>query len=139
MTDTSIDIHPVTERCWAEERPKLFNGSEVGSLFGVGYKTLAHVTAVKRDPSLDDSDPENPLLQRGNDFQEAATKRVEKLRPSWHISRNTNHFVDHKHRMAAIPDNLVEAPERDGVGILEIKVVASSIFKSQWPEDTPPL
>jgi predicted phage-related endonuclease len=140
LATDAIDIHPVTDRCWDEERPGLINGSEIGSLFGVGYKTLARITAEKRDPStFSDSDPESPLLERGNDFQEAATKRVQKLRPTWHISRNTNHYVDRKHRMAAIPDNLVEAPDRHGIGVLEIKVVASSIFKTQWPDDTPPM
>ena len=139
MGDNEIDIHPVTDACWDTERAGLINGSEIGSLFGVGYKTLARITAEKRDRSFDDSDPDSPLLERGNDFQEAATKQVQKLRPTWRIIRNTNHYVDRKHRMAAIPDNLVEAPERPGIGILEIKVVAAPIFRTQWPDDTPPL
>ena len=137
---SEIDVHPVTDACFSGERFDLFNASDAGSLFGVGYKTLARITAGKRDRLLDADDAEeNPLLERGNDFQEPATKRVQKLRPTWRISRNLNHYVDRKLRMAAIPDNLVEAPERDGVGALEIKVVASSIFRDRWKDDTPPL
>jgi predicted phage-related endonuclease len=139
--DDAIDIHPVCDACFTEERPGLFNSSDNGCLFGVGRKTLAQVTAEKRDPSLDpyNGKGDNQMLERGNDFQEPATKRVEKLRPTWRITRNKNHYVDRLNRIAAIPDNLVEAPERKGVGCLEIKVVTNTVFKKQWLNDTPPL
>jgi len=135
-----IEIHPITDACYRDERPTLLNASEIGSLFGHGHKTLAHVTAMKRgliEPGTDD--PDSPLLERGRDFEEVAAKRVQRLRPTWKIERNTNHYVDRLNRIAAIPDYLATDPEREGVGCLEIKTVAEPNHKKEWLEGTPPL
>lgn len=139
-TGSEIEAHPITDACFSEERPALLNASEIGSLFGVGFKTLAHITAVKRglvEPDADD--PDSPLLERGRDFEEVAAKRVQRLRPTWQIERNTLHYIDRLNRIAAIPDFLARDPERPGVGCLEIKVIAEPNHKREWLNETPPL
>jgi predicted phage-related endonuclease len=142
MTDdnSEIDVHPVTEKCWGEERPTLMNASETAAMFGLhDYTTLARVTAAKRGLAGLGPDPESALIRRGHALEDDAIDEIQKLRPTWRISSNTNHYVDHKHRMGAIPDALVTDPDRRGIGVLQIKVVASRIFKSKWPDQTPPL
>jgi predicted phage-related endonuclease len=139
MTD-QIDVHPVTQACWDEERPALLNASEIAAKFGVhDYKTLAAVVAAKRKLSGLDPDPESALIRRGHALEDDAIDEIQKLCPTWRISRNTNHYVDRKHRMAAIPDALVSDPDRRGVGSLQIKVVSAPVFRRKWPDQTPPL
>ena len=140
MTVASLDIHPVEDKCWTEERPALLNASDIACCFGLHeHKTLAQLVLAKRGVAGLDPDPDSALIRRGHALEDDAIDAIAKLRPTWRISRNENHYVDRAHRLAAIPDALVEDPARPGVGSLQIKVVASSIFKRKWAEESPPL
>ena len=134
------DIHPVTELCWRDERPRLLNASEISCCFGLNdYKTLAQLVAEKRGLTGLEADPESALIRRGHALEDDAVDEIQKLRPTWRISLNKDHYVDHGHRMAAIPDAIVRDPERDGIGALQIKVVSRPVFARKWQDDTPPL
>jgi len=137
---TQIDIHPVTDECHGPESLTILNASEMGSLFGVGIKTLGHVTGRKRGiVKSDPDDVENPLLERGLDLEDVIRKRVQRLRPTWRITKCTDHYVDRVNRIGAKPDNLVIDPARDGVGVLESKVVTRRNHEREWLTNVPPL
>jgi predicted phage-related endonuclease len=137
---SDVDVHPVTDACWDVERPKLLNASENGCLFGVhAFTTLARLTAEKRGLVKNDVDPEHALIRRGHALEDDTLDEVRKLRPTWRITPGTKHYVDRKDRLGAIPDAIVEAPERQGLGVLQAKVVSRPVFRRQWPDETPPL
>lgn len=139
MSDGEIDVHPVSDACWDVERPTLLNASEIAAPFGAHeHKTLARLVAEKRGLASD-VDPESPLIRRGHALEDDALDEIQKLRPTWRIAPNAMHYVDHARRMAAIPDAFVRDPARDGLGVLQIKVVSRPVFKRKWPEETPPL
>jgi predicted phage-related endonuclease len=136
--DDHLNIHPITDACHGEETLTIFNASDMGSLFGVGFKSLAYVSAKKRGiVPLASDDPENPLMERGLDFEDAARKRVARKYPAWQITKCTDHYVADP--IGAKPDNLVIDPAREGVGVLELKVTAEPIHRREWLDDTPPL
>ena len=142
MTDEfEIDIHPVCDRCWTEERPKLLNASTRSCEFGAhDFLTLAALVDQMRGGGGHGPDPESPLIVRGHALEDDALDEIQKKRPTWRISLNTNHYVDWKNRLAATPDAKVIDPARVGIGLLQIKIVSRPIFKKKWLDgESPPL
>jgi len=123
---------------WLSWRRQNLGASEIAACFGLHpFKTIADVVADKR--GLDAGpDPNSPLLRRGNALEDDAADEVAKLKSTWEINKNTSYFVDAELRLAATPDFVCVDPERDGFGVLQIKVIAPSVFKREWSEDASP-
>jgi len=140
MTATGVEAHPIGDRSdWLERRRHYLNASDIACVFGLhDYKTLARLTAEMRGLESD-VDPDSPLIRRGNALEDDAMDEVQKLHPTWRISRCEHQYVDPVARIACTPDFLVIDPARDGVGSLQIKTVAQPVFKRKWPDGTPPL
>ena len=141
MAAPEIQILPVTDReAWLERRRKFLNASDIACCFGLHqYKTLAKLVAQMRGLTGLEVDPDSELIRRGHALEDDAKDEIAKLRPHWRISRCENQYLDPLARIAATPDYLVEAPDHEGIGPLQIKVVAQSVFKKHWASDTPPL
>jgi predicted phage-related endonuclease len=139
MNAPEIKRLPIDEH-WLERRRKYLNASVIACLFGLHpYKTLARLVAEMRGTVESDVDPDSALIRRGHALEDDAKDEIQKLRQHWRISRCEHQYVDEHARIAATPDYLVEAPDRDGVGSLQIKVVASSVFRRKWTDETPPM
>jgi predicted phage-related endonuclease len=135
-----VEQYPIGNRSdWLERRRKYLNASDMACAFGLhDYKTLARLTAEKRGLESD-VDPDSPLIRRGNALEDDARDEIQKLHPSWRISRCEHQFVDPVARIACTPDFLVVDPDRPGIGSLQTKVVSQPVFKRKWPDGTPPL
>jgi predicted phage-related endonuclease len=134
-----VDIFAV-DKDWHARRQLYLNASEIACLFGAHkYLTLATMVARKRDfPFTREKKNDSPLLRRGNALEPVAAAEIAKLQPTWTITKCEHQYVDRDLRIAATPDFLVADPNRSGVGVLQIKVVASSIWRREY-EDAPPL
>lgn len=141
MAEPEIQRLPIGDRDeWLERRRKFLNASDIACVFGLHkFKTLARLTAEMRGLTGLEVDPDSPLIRRGHALEDDAKDEIAKLRPHWRMTRCEHQYIDQRARIAATPDYLVEAPDKDGVGSLQIKVVAQSVFKRDWADDTPPL
>src|SRR5262245_53535160 len=105
MTDAyrAVDVHPVSDACWEQERPKLLNASTRSCEFGAhDFITLAELTSQMRGGPR--RDPTSPLTERGHALEDDAVDAIRKLRPAWQITLNTNHYVDWQRRIGCTPD-----------------------------------
>src|SRR5215813_11727946 len=137
----TIERRTITDReSWLVWRTEYLTASDIGACFGVHPydKTLAQVSAEKRGLGGLGPDPESELIIRGNALEDDARDEVARLQPTWEINKSTSFYVDQEHRLAATPDFVCVDPERDGFGCLQIKVIASSIFREKWTEDLAP-
>jgi predicted phage-related endonuclease len=137
----NVITYPIADReAWLARRQNYLNASDTACQFGLHkYKTLAQLVAWMRGLTDLDLDPENKLLRRGTALEDDAIDELRRLQPTWQITKCEHQYVDETLRMAATPDYFAVDPEREGVGAIQVKVVARSVFKSDWPDETPPL
>jgi predicted phage-related endonuclease len=143
MAAAEVRAYSTADRdAWLERRPRYLNASDNAALFGLHkFKTLAQLVARMR--GVDgigalDPDPESALIRRGHALEDDAIDEVQKLRPAWRISKCEHQYVDEQQRIAATPDYIAIDPEREGRGVLQVKVVNAQAFKRDWA-DAPPL
>jgi hypothetical protein len=53
-------------------------------------------------------------------------------RPEWMVHRAKVHMIDRERRMACTPDGFAQAPDRDGLGLVQGKTVSLSYFRDHW-------
>jgi predicted phage-related endonuclease len=132
MTVERIAI--VDRESWLELRLTNINASEIGTVLGVGaFGSLAELYAVKKRlrPAIADT----TLMRRGRWLEPAVFEALAEQRPEWELVRGAYYFVDHQHRLGATPDGFAIAPDRDGRGIIQAKVITRSVFKQRWLTD----
>jgi putative phage-type endonuclease len=119
---------------WLGARPQFVNGSEVGTVCGVApYGSLAELYAEKkglRPPRVD-----NAVMRRGRWGESAVFQALADMRPEWQVQRAALHLIDREHRIAATPDGFAFRPDREGIGLVEAKTVARSVYKQKWFSD----
>jgi putative phage-type endonuclease len=124
-------ISIVPEYDWLGARLQFVNGSEVGTVCGVApYGSLAELYAEKkglRPPRVD-----NAVMRRGRWGESAVFQALADMRPEWQVQRAALHLIDREHRIAATPDGFAFRPDREGIGLVEAKTVARSVFKEKW-------
>lgn len=124
-------ISIVPEYDWLAERLRYINASEVATVCGVApYGSAAQLFAEKKGlrPPLADS----AVFRRGRWGEASAFQALADMRPEWQVQRAALHLIDREHRIAATPDGFAFRPDREGVGLLEAKTVARSVFKQKW-------
>jgi predicted phage-related endonuclease len=57
------------------------------------------------------------------------------MRPEWQLQRAAIHLIDRERRIAATPDGFAFRPDREGIGLVEAKTVARSVFRERWLDD----
>jgi hypothetical protein len=55
--------------------------------------------------------------------------------PQWDIRRARIYLRDPELRLGATPDGFASAPDRDGIGIVQAKVISRYIFRHRWLDD----
>src|SRR4029434_1529457 len=98
-----------------------------------GYGSLTELYAKKkglRAPMLDSA-----VLRRGRWGESAVFEALADERPEWEVMRARVHVRDLDRRLACTPDGFARAPARDGVGIVQAKVISRSIYRNRWLDD----
>jgi len=119
---------------WLVERLKYVNASEMAIVCGQGaWGSLAELYAEKkglRPPQVD-----NKVLRRGRWGESAVFKAMREERPEWNLMTGKVHVRDTDRRIACTPDGFGTAPDRPGIGVIQAKVIARSIFRDKWLDD----
>ena len=132
MAVERIEITPDYD--WLGTRLQFVNASEVATVCGVApYGSLAELFCEKkglRPPRVD-----NAVMRRGRWGEAAVFQALADMRPEWQVQRAAIHLVDREHRIAATPDGFAFRPDREGIGLLEAKTVARSVYRQKWLDD----
>jgi hypothetical protein len=97
------------------------------------YGSLAELYAEKkglRPPMAD-----NATLRRGRWVEAGVFDAMAEELPEWQIRRAKIHVRDIERRLACTPDGFATAPGQNGIGIVQAKVVARSVFRQRWLDD----
>lgn len=126
--------HPKSKVEWLALRGRDVTASVVGALFDaspfLSRRALWEAKANNRERLV----AETPAMQRGRLLEPVAVQLIAEQHPDWRLHHNAaddTYYRDPDIRLGGTPDLLVEAPER-GKGIIQIKSVERSIFKSNW-------
>lgn len=129
-----VERHIVTDReSWLQMRLRDVTASDVASICGVGYRSALAVWAEKKQ--LVQPTGDNPILQRGRWLEPAIWTAVKERHPSWEIRAAKVYLRSPALRLGATPDALAVDPDRDGLVLLQGKVVAKPIFNRDWIVD----
>src|SRR5215831_5964543 len=132
-----IPLDDVPRDEWLARRRNFVNASETPIIVGEAqWGSLAELYAEKK--GLRPPKAETPAMKRGRQLEGAVFAILAEERPEWEIQRAKIHVVDQETRQACTPDGFARAPDRNGIGIVQAKVVARNIFRNKWldnPED----
>ncbi len=133
----NVERIPITDRAqWLALRSQDCTASTIAALFGCHpYETALGLYIAKS--GFEVSEPDNAVLRRGRLLEGAVALAVEEQRPDWRIEKATEYFRDPAARIGATPDFFVHGDPR-GLGIIQAKTVAPSVFKRQWTDTGPP-
>jgi predicted phage-related endonuclease len=127
-----IERHDITSTDeWLAWRPHWINMSEIAIVMGEAtWGSLAELYAEKkglRPPRVD-----NTIFTRGRWGEAAVFQAMAEERRHWQLQRARVHVRDTQARIACTPDGFAVRPERDGIGVVEAKVISRSVFRSRW-------
>lgn len=142
IAPAGIERWPVTDRAaWLARRQDDVTASAIGALLGVhDYQTALGLYALKTGlvaedeaaPVLTETSISLPPMLRGNVLEDDALDLIRMLRPTWAVDPCGFYYRDPAARIGATPDALALDPERDGLGIVQIKTVEPSVFRTKW-------
>lgn len=116
---------------WLAMRAQDLTASDVAAICGLDpFKTPMRVFAEKT--GLIPPEPENNAMKRGRHFEAAAHSWLCEDYPSWQVRRSSVYLRAPDLRMGATPDFAAVDPEREGLGIIQNKVVARRNFNEKW-------
>ena len=119
---------------WLRERLKYVNASEMAIVLGQGaWGSLAELYAEKKGLRIPRFD--SKVLRRGRWGEDAVFNAMRDERPEWRIIKAKVHVRDTDRRIACTPDGFTNPPDRPGIGIVQAKVIARSIFREKWLDD----
>jgi predicted phage-related endonuclease len=123
---------------WLELRRADITASDVAIVCGEGlYGSMAELYAEKkglRPPLVD-----NGVLKRGRWGEATVFEALLDERPAWDIRRAKIYLRDPDLRLGATPDGFAIAPDHDGIGVIQAKVISRSSFIDHWlinPKDS---
>jgi len=130
----TIERYPVTDReSWLRMRMRDITASDVASIAGVGYRSALAVWAEKKGLVAPTGD--NAILQRGRWLEPAIWRAIEDKRPTWKVIPGKVYLRSPLLRFGCTLDALVNDPERDGVVLVQGKIVAKPVFNRDWITD----
>ncbi len=121
---------------WLAARKQDVTASVVGALFGLHpYETALGLFVEKSGVAMPEID--SSVLRRGRLLEGAVAQAVAEEKPNWKITKATEYLRDPAARIGATPDFWIDGDPR-GLGVLQAKTVAPSVFKKSWTEESPP-
>ncbi len=132
-----IERRTITNRDeWLSWRREDITASTVGALFGAHpYVTALRLYAEKRGVEFLDQD--NAVMRRGRWLEPAVAKAVGEKRPDWSLEAPNLYLRAPDLRLGATPDFFIHGDPR-GLGVLQCKTVAPSVFYREWDEGREP-
>jgi predicted phage-related endonuclease len=134
MPTKRIPLDNISRDEWLRMRLPYINASETPIVCGEAqWGSPAILYAEKkglRPPQIDSG-----VLQRGRWGEAAAFEALADSYPEWQIQRAKLHVIDETRRQACTPDGFARAPDRDGIGIVQAKVVSRPVFRQKWLND----
>ena len=129
-------IVPDSRNHWLALRSNDITASAAGALFGVhDYQTPFGLWALKTGRAPEGAN-ETAAMKRGRLLEPVVIDLVRDERPDWKISPNGGvYYRDPAARLGATPDAFIDAPDRDGRGVLQIKTTERSVFARKWVGD----
>lgn len=131
---------PIVDRQqWLAWRKFDITASVVGAVFNLHpYVSPLRLFVDKQGlvelPEQADSGP----MRRGRILESAVAAAVAEQRPDWRLEKCTEYFRDDDVGLAATPDFFIHGDPR-GLGILQAKTAAPSVFEREWRDDQPPM
>jgi predicted phage-related endonuclease len=135
-----IERRPITDRAeWLQWRLQDCTASDVSALFGAHPygRTRLSLWAEKAGLTVEGM-ADGPMLRVGRWGEAAVLEMLADERPGWIVSRPRVYLRDPSIRLGATPDAEALDPERDGLGIVQCKMLTEGVFEREWP-DGPPL
>jgi predicted phage-related endonuclease len=127
---------PVEDGKLHPKRPEHVTASNVAATVGVHpYCSALRLYMEKRGIEL--PAPASAVLRRGKLLESSVAAAVAEQRPDWRLEKCSEYFYDPDLRLGATPDYFVHGDAR-GLGVLQCKTVAPSVFKREWTADNPP-
>lgn len=133
-----IERIPITDReQWLSLRKADVTASAVGALFGMHPYQSAYGLFQEKN-GLDLDEPDSGVLRRGRLLEGVVALCVEEQHPEWKIEKATDYFRDPVVRVGCTPDFFAHSDPR-GLGIIQAKTVAPSVFRNSWTDEGPPM
>ncbi len=136
----TIERIPIVNRQeWLARRKFDITASVVGAVFNLHpYVSPLRLYVDKQGlvdlPAQADSGP----LRRGRILESAVAAAVAEQRADWTLEKCTEYFRDDDLGLAATPDFFIHGDPR-GLGILQAKTSAPSVFEREWKNNQPPM
>ena len=117
---------------WLSWRKHDITASRIGALFDCHpYETALRLYAEQR--GVEFIVEENSAMRRGRWCEPAGIEAVTEKRPEWALERAKVYLRDPVLKLGATPDAFITNDPR-GLGVLQIKTVAPSVFYREWDE-----
>lgn len=129
---SQIERIPITDRDeWLRLRQRDCTASDIPAICGVGmYGSAASVWAHKR--GLVPPQADNDALRRGRWGEAAVFEALADEHPDWELRRAKVYLRDPALRLGATPDGVAIVPGREGVVVVQTKIVAAPVFRRDW-------
>ena len=136
----TVERVPIIDRKqWLAWRKFDITASVVGAVFNLHpYVSPLRLYVDKQGlvdlPEQADSGP----LRRGRILESAVAAAVNEQRPDWQLEKCNDYYRDDELGLAATPDFFIHGDPR-GLGILQAKTAAPSVYEREWKDNQPPL
>lgn len=129
-----IPIDPMKREQWLALRAHDVTASDVGAVCGEGlFGSAAHVYAEKK--GLIGAREMSEAMKKGIWGEAAVFEALAWECPDWEIKRAKVYMRDPEQRLGATPDGVAIIPGRDGLAIIQAKVISKSAFARHWLDD----
>lgn len=134
----TVERIPITDRQqWLAWRKYDITASVVGAVFGCHpYVSPLRLYVDKQGLIELPPQAETGPMRRGRILEYAIPAAIADERPDWKLEKCTEYFRDDELGLAATPDFFIHGDPR-GLGILQAKTAAPSIFERDWGKDNP--
>jgi hypothetical protein len=75
-------------------------------------------------------------MRRGRWAEAAAFEALAELEPTWTTQRARVFVFDDETRMSCTPDGFWQRPDRDGIGVVQVKAINRDSFRRRWLDDS---
>jgi hypothetical protein len=131
----TVEINAIySDTQWHSLRSKVVGASEAGALVGE-HDYLSYWGLWARKSGLLPAPDDSGAMERGHRLEPVAVEMIRDRYPAWDIMVPRSHYADHEFGIGATPDLLALDQER-GSGVIQIKSVASRIFRQSWRGDS---
>ena len=129
-----VERHQVTDReSWLKMRATDVTASDVASICGVGRRSPMAVWAEKK--GLTSQQADSGILRRGRWLEPAIWEAIKDTNPTWQLRAAKIYLRSPSLRLGATPDALAVDPSREGLVLIQGKIVSQPVFERDWVVD----